>query len=538
LPAEERARRHTARADHLTQTEEPGAELGAIPYHREHGADPADVVIDAFTSAVETCFARGYYYAVLDLAPRGQARFGEKRDKRYWSLANKIGASLSYLRPHESAPHFERMRAESTDPVVHLNTAYMMAMLYTRHLPKPEHDNELALAWVNTAIAIADQQPDPELRAFYQAFMRNARALVELHRGNLEGAMALVNEAIAITDGVLNPGQHRLHRSVLLHNRAQVHAALGQLDLALRDFDEVIERDPEYGEYYFERAGTRRIAGLIQLALDDYGDAIKLCPPFREAHFNRADLLREIGDDDAAMTDLDYGLMLDPDHVDGLINRVDILLDRGDYERAKADIAHGLELDPTNAHLLTANGSLLAELGDTDGAHRNFSAALAAHAAFVPAWTNRAVLAYATGRPADAVADLSHAISLEDDPVLRMNRAIALQDLGQHQRALTDLDVALSELGQQEPELLYRRGVSRLNLGDVDAARTDWMTHLQAYPPDSPSPFIDEIGRTMAADPRFGQTRALPVAQEVKPDATDLATLDGAKVTLSAAVSS
>lgn len=512
LPAAERARRHTARADYLTETAEPGAELGAIPYHREHGTDPADMVIDAFTKAVELCFARGYYHVVFELAPRGLAQFGDDRDQRYWSLANKYGASLSYLRPQESAAHFHRMRAESIDPVIHLNISYMLAMLYTRHLPKAEHDEDVALGWIDTAIAIADQWQDPELRPFYRAFMRNARALVEVHRGNLKGALALVDDGIAITDADLDPDQHRLHRSVLLFNRAQVYVGLGQLEPALRDLDEVINRDPEYGDYYFERAGVRRAAGLTQLALADYAEAIRLSPPFREAHFNRADLLREIGDDDAALADLDYGLMLDPDHVDGLINRVDILLERGAYQQAQADISHGLGLDPTNAHLLTANGSLLAELGDTEGGRRSFSDAIAADATFVPAWTNRAVLAYVSGRPADAVADLSEALGIEDDPVLRMNRAIALQDLGEHQRALIDLDIAVDELGQQEPELLYRRGLSRLSLGDVAGAQHDWTDHLNAYSPDSPSPFVEDIDQAVAIDPRLGEAPALRAA--------------------------
>lgn len=512
LPAAERASRHSARADQLAQTGAPGAELGAIPYHLEHGDKPVDVVIEAFSKAVETCFGRGYYHSAHDLAQRGQTLFADDRDKRYWAMSHKIGACLSYLQPRESAAHFHRMRAQSADPLIHLNAAYMLAMLYTRHLPKDEHDDDLALAWANTAIAIADLQPDSVVRTFQRAFMRNARALVELHRGNLTEALDLVNAGIALTDH-LDPDQHRLHRSVLVFNRAKVEAGLGLFDLALRDFDEVVKRDPEYGEYYFERAGSRRAAGLLQLALDDYGDAIRLSPPFREARFNRADLLRELGEDDAALADLDYGLRLDPDHVDGLINRADILLDRGAYQQAQADISHGLQLEPRNAHLLTANGSLLAELGDIDGAHRSFTEALAADVTFVPAWTNRAVLAYTAGRPVDAVADLTEAIALQDDPVLRMNRAIALQDMGEHQRAIADLDVAVRELGADEPELLYRRGVSRFHLGDAEGAQNDWTAHLSAYPSDSPSPFADDIDRAVTVDPRFDDAAVrLPAA--------------------------
>jgi hypothetical protein len=86
-----------------------------------------------------------------------------------------------------------------------MNSCYMMAMLYTRHLPPGDHDEFRALQWVNPAIAIADRHPDPHKRVFTGAFMRNARALVELHRGDPQGALTLVNEAIAMTDAEPRP---------------------------------------------------------------------------------------------------------------------------------------------------------------------------------------------------------------------------------------------------------------------------------------------------------------------------------------------
>jgi tetratricopeptide (TPR) repeat protein len=370
----------------------------------------------------------------------------------------------------------------------------MMAMLYTRHLPPGDHDEFRALEWVNTAIAIADRHPDPHMRVFFGAFMRNARALVELHRGNPERSLALVNEAIAMTDADLGPDEQQLHRSVLLYNRAQILNALGDYGGSLHDYDVVISRDPEYGDYYFERAGVRRAADRHDEALADYASAVRLSPPFHEAHYNRADLLRELGDDDGALRDLDYAIVLDPDHVDSLVNRVDLLLERGETERARADIDAGLELDPGNASLLCARGSLLADSGDTDAAYASYTAALTQDPAFVAAWANRAVLSYSVGRPADAVADLDQAIELADDPWLRVNRAIALQDLDEHRRAVTDLDLAIAALQGGDPDLFYRRGVSRHALGDLDGAFEDWRAHLEAYGPGGTSPHTEEIG--------------------------------------------
>jgi len=159
---------------------------------------------------------------------------------------------------------------------------------------------------------------------------------------------------------------------------------------------------------------------------------------------------RETGDADGALRDLDYAVVLNPEHVDSHVNRVDLLLEAGETQRAQAGIDAGLELDPGNANLLSARGSLLAESGDADGAFASYTAALTADPGFAAAWANRAVLSYSAGRVAEAVAGLDQAIGLGDDPWLRLNRAIALHDLGEHQRAAADLDIAVADLGAAE----------------------------------------------------------------------------------------
>ncbi|MDJ0347533.1 tetratricopeptide repeat protein [Streptomyces sp. H10-C2] len=495
LPPQERARRHTARAEKLAALGEPTLLTGAIPYHLEHGSDPSGAGVEAIAQAVNGCFALGFYEAVVELSLRGrQIVPSAERPKAYWNFTHKIGACLSYLgRGDEAIGYLEEMRQGSTEPDIHMGTSYLMAMLHTRFLPEDAHDENVALAWVNTAIAIADIHPDPRRRILVRAFMRNARALVELHRGNLDGSLALVNEAMAITDADFGPDEQLLHRSVLLYNRAQVQGGRKDHAASLLDYDEVIRRDPDYGDYYFERAAQHRAAGQYAQALDDYAAAIRLSPPFHEAHFNRADLLRELGDDEAALRDLDYALDIEPDHVDSIVNRADLLLACGEMERARADIERGLALDPRNVNLLAAQGSLLADSGDTEGAYAKYTAALAEDPAFVAAWANRAVLAYSTDRPAQAVADLDEAIRLTDDPALRANRAIALQELGHHDRAIEDLDTAIAAIGDQNPELLYRRGVSRQSTNDTAGALDDWRAHLAAYGPGETSPYLKEI---------------------------------------------
>jgi tetratricopeptide (TPR) repeat protein len=205
-------------------------------------------------------------------------------------------------------------------------------------------------------------------------------------------------------------------------------------------------------------------------------------------------MLRELGDLDGALRDLDYAAVLDPSHVDTLVNRADLLMELGEGERAQADVEAGLALDPKNANLLSARGALLEDAGDAEAAFASYTAALEADPEFVAAWVNRAVLAFTQGNPEAAVEGLDRAIALSDDPALRANRALALHELGEHERALADLDIAVPVLGEEDPDLFFRRGATRHALGDIEGARADWARHLDAYrSAGEPSPFADEI---------------------------------------------
>lgn len=496
LPPDERARRHDERAARLAAADEPGVRTGALPYHLEHGSDPSGAGAAALAEAADLTFLAGFYESSLDLCDRGRVAFGALRPKQYWKFTILAGTCLSYLRAGENAePYFDELRGGTIDPIFQMNTCYNIAMLYTRHLPKEQHDQDRAVQWINTAIALADRDEDSHRGAFFGAFMRNARALIEVHRSDIQGALDLVNEAMRRVEGGTEDDEHSLHKSVLLYNRAQLQASLGRHEDSLRDYDLLISRDPDYGDYHFERAAEHRALGMHAEALADYAEAIRLSLPFHQAHFNRADLLRELGDDKGALADLDHAVLLDPTHVDSLTNRADLLLELGEFERAAEDIAAGLELDPDNARLLAARGTLLAESGDEEAALASFTAAVGADPDLAGAWANRAVLLYGAGRPGDAVDDLDRAIALDADPALRANRALALQDLGEHRRALADWDLAVAALGDEDPDLLYRRGVSRHALDDLAGARADFGAHLAAYGAERTSPFAADIAR-------------------------------------------
>jgi tetratricopeptide (TPR) repeat protein len=470
LPAAVRAALHDARAAELEAAGEFSVCLGAVPYHREHGADPAGAGAAALRTALDYCIDIGFYPATVDFGHRGRAVIDwAGQTEMYWAFTTKLTTSLAALdRSVEAEALYDEARAGSSSPAVHMQAAYATAMLYTRHHGADRKDHDRARAWINAAIAIAAFWPDPVERAFHSVFNQNGLALVEVHRGNLTEALRLVSAGLDRLAAELGPDGHQLHRSVLRHNRAQVHVALGDLDSALADYDAVIVADPNYSEYHLDRGTLLRRLGRPAAALADYEAAIRCSPPYPEAYYNRADTLAELGDTDRALADFSYVLELDPEHADARLNLAGLLLGRGDVEPARAAVA----LLPPSPHAACLRGQLAGYDGDHVAAEREFTAALAADGQLAAGWAGRAASRYAAGDPAGAVADLDRAVQLADDPAAHFNRGVARQALGDWPGSIVDFTAAL-ELAGDDPDLLYQRGRSHLELGHAEAGQAD-----------------------------------------------------------------
>lgn len=465
-----RRRLHDARAAALEAVGEASLRLGAIPFHRERGADPSGRGAAALAEALDYCIDMGFYDATVDLGRRGRAVIDWQQEPGlYWTFTSKMTTSLAALgRPGEAQALYDEARALFTNPLMHMQAAYATAMLYTRHYEDERRDHEAAVRSINLAIAMATMLEDPHERVFNTVFNENGKALIEAHRGRPQEALRLVTEGLARLDRELGPDEHLLHRSVLVHNRAQVLVGLRRLDEALADYDTVIARDPHYDEYYFDRAGLLRQLGRHAEALADYETAIRLSPPFAEFYYNRADLRAETGDLAGALADFGYVLELSPEHVDARINHAALCVEAGEFATAREDIAVGLELSPDNPHLLCLLGEI--ELADdqVEAAMQAFSAAIAADPALPQAWAARAGAAFRAGDPAGALADLDRSLELAADPAVFFNRGVINEAREDWSLAVADFSNALA-LAPDDPDASEHLTVCRARLAGGQA---------------------------------------------------------------------
>lgn len=427
LAPHERAALHDARAVALEARGDASLKLGAIPFHREHGSDP-EAGASALTAALERCVLLGFYHAVLDLAPRALALLDWDADpEACWLVVAKLTTAQTALGlPDDAADWYDRACAATSNASVHLQAAYGRAMLYTRFYQDERRDHLKAKAHINTAIAIAAQMPESASRAFNLTFQENGLALIEMHLGDGRRALKLVTDGLKRMEAELAPGRQTLHRSVLRYNRAQLLARMGPPEAALAEYTAAIEADPHHSEYYFERAAVQRKLGRTDAALADYAEAIRLSPPYPEPHYNRAELLLELGRTDAALADLGYVIELDPGFVDAYVNRAAALIELGELDAARRDVRAGLALDPAQPHLHSLRAMIAWQDGDFATAHAAFQAAIESDPTLVAAWSNRAVLYFEQGAVEESIACLDRAIALDDDPVLRANRELAM----------------------------------------------------------------------------------------------------------------
>ena len=458
LAPAERARLHDRRAEELLTGQQLSYTLGAIPYHRENGSNPALAGASALRSALDYCINMGFYDATVDLGIRGRAIVDRRLQlDDWWAFTTKMTTSLAALgRPAEAEALYDEARTVTDSPSVHMQAAYATAMLHTRHYEPAQRDHIKAMGRINEAIAFASMNPDPRERAIQVVFNRNGLALVQVHLGNLQAALDIVDEGLALLDKELTDDEFKLHRSVLRFNRGQVYAGLGRLDEAIADYTAVIVDDPNYPEYYFDRGNLLRRVGRNAEALDDYDRAIALSPPFPEVFYNRADLKYAVGDLSGALADFSYVLELDPRFLDAYINRASLLIELDRLDEANADVRAGLAVEPDTAYLHCILGQLHEAAGDLEAARDAFDAALTIDPDLQVAWASRASLAFDTGDLTGALADLQRALALGESPELRANRATVLQAANRWSEALTDLDHAL-QLDPDDADLLDSR---------------------------------------------------------------------------------
>ena len=125
------------------------------------------------------------------------------------------------------------------------------------------------------------------------------------------------------------------------------------------------------------RGVAYKVKGEYDLALKDYDQAIQLNPNAASHYNNRGIIYRLKHDYDRAIADYDEAIWLKGDYVAAFYNRALAYVDKRDYDRALSDFEVVLKFNPKSALALYARGWMLLKKGDTEAGNADIAAAKA-----------------------------------------------------------------------------------------------------------------------------------------------------------------
>jgi tetratricopeptide (TPR) repeat protein len=463
-----------------SQTTHESWALGAIPYHYEQVPELTREGMQALLTVALACMDRGLYDRTIELVQRGRQRTDPVASLEYYAKFSIILASvlLTLQRCDEAEQLYKEIRSLTTDPAMHIQVAYGMAMLYTRFLPAEQRDHLQAKAWLQQALTMIPQIPE-EKRILQQAFHLNALALVEMHLDKKPAALSLVQKAIAQIE-LLPKDQHQLYRTVLLANRGQLYAYMEQWDLALHDFEEVIQLDPYYDNIYMTRAMLYQRRGQLDEVLKDATSAITYGLPFAPVLINRGNLLTSLGRETEALADYTAALDILPTNTEALIARAEIYRQRGQEEMAWQDYTKVIELYTTTIgsgnssfELHYSRGQIFELLDREDDALADYAQALTLKPTSIDAIISRVMILYKQDAYEAAQSDIQRGLQIDaDQPQLLCVRGLIESTQHHYAQAYQTFSLAL-EHDPSLAEAWTNRAIAAFENGQVEAAIAD-----------------------------------------------------------------
>ncbi len=250
-----------------------------------------------------------------------------------------------------------------------------------------------------------------------------------------------------------------------LNNLGVAHNELGHQKEAIECYDSAIEHQPDFADFYANRAkaflnssryeeairdcyhGIRLNPSLpttfynlglacIQVqhhsdALDAFSKALALNPQYFEVICARAQLYQSLKQPGQALEDWSSALNLRPDDLTALNGRAVLLKDARLWQRALSDLNHALKVNPSWVPTLNNRGVVLHELGLWDAALADFEKILTISETYHQAWNNKANVWLDLGQHDKAIACYQKALAIKHDyGWAHLNLGLCLLQLG------------------------------------------------------------------------------------------------------------
>lgn len=240
---------------------------------------------------------------------------------------------------------------------------------------------------------------------------------------------------------------------------ALLAGALGQHDAAIREFDDVLARNPDCVEAYKLRATVRVLGRDYRGAVADLEQIIARVPKEADAYLMAGVFLWHNGKWEDALKMYDRLIAVNPTSEEAYTQRGALQLKKGNRQAADADIQKALQINPKHVNALVLRGNLRYSTGDASGALSDYGSALAVEPKNVEALISATQLLSRCGNA--KLRDGNRALEYGKKAVEASNEtnywaldalASAHAELGQFTEAIATADKALKLAEPQVPD--------------------------------------------------------------------------------------
>jgi len=481
-----------------------------------------DEAIRAYTMAIERdpAFAEAYYHRgrvwqdlrdlkaaiedynrALDLDPRLAMAFEDRALVRE-ELGDVPGAMADYDRAIELNPESGRTYTNRAVARRKLGDVSGAIADHTRAIELLPDSPQKAIPFFNRgnarqaqgdlAGAIADFTRAIELDPMFAAAYTNRAGLLETK--DLQAAISDYGRALEL------PSDDEDAHTIALGRRGFIYLRSNNISAAARDFGRAIELNPDYACAYVGLGYVALTRGGLSLAIGHFDHAIRLAPELADAYLGRAAAHEANSRMDLAFDDMMRGLALladDKSKVVGYIKLGVVFAAMGDHKRATLAWTSALELEPTGK-LYTDRGTAFVEIGAYDRAIDDFRAATKLDPNNAVAHFNlaRVLLRHLDTNYEEALEHAQRAVELTPHAVQHDTLALAYHRIGQLQKALEHLGVAL-QLNPLQVESYKHRGDVYRELGNRSAALADYQLYLKLAPQAADRGEVETLVRSL-----------------------------------------
>ena len=121
-------------------------------------------------------------------------------------------------------------------------------------------------------------------------------------------------------------------------------AKQGEYKGAIRDYDRVIEIDPNFADAYYNRGVVKVRLKEFQEAIKDFDEAIDLDPKYLYSYVNRGIANAKLGEHKEAVKDFDKAVALKPDDAEFYFNRGESNKELGNTKQSAEDFTKAEKL--------------------------------------------------------------------------------------------------------------------------------------------------------------------------------------------------